>query len=492
MESDPPQDIQVAARTLVEALYPISQADILLLPAAQKRELVPIHREQYGVPHDLRLPVVHTLRAKLAKLPSPSVEFPLRQLTQIQDPPWDISVTRFRRVWFNLRRLNREQKLAAIRAYFPGSLLVDTTEWIYDEALISALKVLCASSQSQIFIPDQPLSSQEMLNLGRNNWYGLSPRQTLSRIAAASRRFWVLPLHVNGEHWTVGILDHGAQTLYWKDSLASTQPIYQPAFDLQLKDWISYSLGYSIHHFKVISITPEFRQTDKSSCGLWVLETVRLFFTSVCRNDLETCVADYSFFLNDSYYHYAPLAGLKRDYGDGDIGRLCSRMRSTWLSLLRNLFYHRSNKPLHNQYANNSVARDHQEVSITVERIAQLATHNEQNGIRLRSLNVSSRFPASSRTPLQRGQPSGTFQSPILLSSGSSSLVSSMASLNVTPQGTYEAGTDPDGPPVVVRCPRYTGTLGSPTTHPAFTGWDDKGAQKRKDRKKKKDVDIEE
>lgn len=136
------------------------------------------------------------------------------------------------------------------------------------------------------------------------------------------------------------------------------------------------------------------------------------------------------------------------------------------------------------------MAPGHREVIVTTERISELTTYNEQNGIYLRSSNVSSLVGASLRTPLQRGQPSGKFQSPIILSSGSSSLVSSMASLVVTPQATYEAGTGPNGPPVVVHCPRYTGTSGSPTTHPAFTGWDDKGIQKGKDKKKKKQADF--
>lgn len=75
-----------------------------------------------------------------------------------------------------------------------------------------------------------------------------------------------------------------------------------PNYQKVMMNYISYSLGYSVD-YTVVEITPGFVQPDDSSRGLWVLETTRLFFANLHREDFPGCFSTGKFFHHDREFY---------------------------------------------------------------------------------------------------------------------------------------------------------------------------------------------
>ena len=90
-------------------------------------------------------------------------------------------------------------------------------------------------------------------------------------------RYWVLPLHCSGNHWSLAVYDTQEPTLYLLDSLSRAAP---PGATLLPADWtdLPSMLGHTDATLPVVRL-PATQQSDGSSCGLFLIE----FATAVCQ-----------------------------------------------------------------------------------------------------------------------------------------------------------------------------------------------------------------
>ncbi|KAK4158824.1 hypothetical protein QBC43DRAFT_294647 [Cladorrhinum sp. PSN259] len=465
----------------------------------QRNTLIPIHTGRFLVSPALLIAGRSLLESELKKQ-RPYIAFVMRGLNDICDAPYALELHTQRPQWMLFNKLATEdQQIQAVRSWFPDfqwiapklawkrpwaeliphlynleAILVDGRAWVYDDALIAGLQTLCSGAQDSVHIPANPLNFTLTAREG-TEIFGIPARFRNARREAACKRFWVLPMFLKDvAHWAVGIFNHGTNVLYWKNSMKDMADYNYQAV---MMDYVSYSLGYSVH-CTVVEITPGFVQPDDSSCGLWVLETTRLFFASLHRGDFPGCLSNGKFFRNDREFY----SGMSREAIKSNVV-LLQRMRGAWLTFLRNIFYHKPKCPLQASYVDRVSRSDAFMVSYT--EVQSRLRRNGEQGMKLRRVRGTAspqvRTPSSSfrqrdYTPRQRTD--GTRENPqSLLSSPDSDvaiITTGLRSLSVSPLAITREVMDENGQRIQrISRPRLTGALQSPTIHPTWSGWKD-------------------
>lgn len=108
----------------------------------------------------------------------------------------------------------------------------------------------------------------------------------LSEICYALRiliqpRYLILPIHTNGNHWVLVIIDMIEKVIYYFDSYSQDWK----EIALIVSRWITSILNIS-GSFKYVNVLNNAQQRDSSQCGMYLLHYLYLFmFDRKCSFD---------------------------------------------------------------------------------------------------------------------------------------------------------------------------------------------------------------